>query len=81
MYLSPASEQKLTLLGDDRHCPPNIAALHLVDPDEFGCPARASEIDLGLSVAENMDVRRLVIVWENDHAHPMRPVRSAWICR
>ncbi len=58
------------LIGDDLHGATNIASLHAVDPRQRGDAVRSDQIDLRLSVAEHMDMGRLVVVREYDEAQP-----------
>ena len=44
---------------------------HAVGPDQFGRAIGAAKIDLGLSVAEGVNMSRLVIVHENDDPYAL----------
>jgi hypothetical protein len=56
------------LLDNDLHRAPDLPAGHSVRPNQFGPTIGTEEINLGLTVTEDMHVSRLVIVDEDDHA-------------
>lgn len=51
-----------------RTAPADFGPAHAVSPNQFRDSAESQEIDLGVTVTENMDVGRLVIVEEDNHA-------------
>jgi hypothetical protein len=58
MNLIPSLEQIVLLLAHDPHGAANLALLHLVGPHELRLSIAAHKIDLRLTIAENVDVRR-----------------------
>jgi hypothetical protein len=67
MYFVPSGKQRLAVLFHQPHAFADVGMLHSDGPDQFG-PATGGgrEIYLCLSVAEDMYMRRLMIVRE-DH--------------
>lgn len=64
------------MLGHHLHCASDIAAFHSVDPDQLGHAIGGREIDLGLAVAEDMDMGGFVVIDEDDDAQSMGSVDS-----
>jgi hypothetical protein len=62
MDFPPPNQQTLSLFDHDLHGPPDRASLHSVDPNQLGRAIRAGKIDLGMTIAEHMDMCGLVVV-------------------
>jgi hypothetical protein len=67
MDVLPPGQQRRLRLGNNPHGATNLAAGHAIGPDQLRRSARASQVDLGLTVTEYVDVGRVVIVNEDDH--------------
>jgi hypothetical protein len=65
MNVLPLGEQQRLLLDNDPHGATGLAARHAIGPDQIRGAVGAQQIDLGLTVAENVDVHRWVIIHEN----------------
>ncbi len=59
------------VIGHDFHDAPQLSTRHAVGPDQFRGAAGAAQIDLGLSIAEGVNVGRLVIVHEDDDPYAL----------
>jgi len=46
----------------------HVAATHVVGPNQFRRTVRSAEVNLGLAVTEDMDVRVPMVVGEDDDA-------------
>lgn len=60
----------------DPHGATDFGTGHAFGPDQFRFAGSTAQIDLGLPIAENMDMRRFVIVDENDDAKSASPKHS-----
>jgi hypothetical protein len=76
MYLSPSLQEVSLLFLHDLHGPPDIAAGHADSEDQLGLAGGADEIDLGFAITEHVDMRRLVIVDEDDEAQAVSAVHG-----
>jgi hypothetical protein len=65
MDFPPLRQQKRLVFRHEAHGFANLSAGHALSPDKLGI---AQQIDLRMAVAKHMNVGRLVIVGENDHA-------------
>jgi hypothetical protein len=72
MDFPPSRQQVVPPLYDDLHGATNVASLHAVDPYQRRNTFGADQIDLRLSVAEYMDMSRLVVIGEDDEAQAAR---------
>jgi hypothetical protein len=68
MDLLPSCQKSSPLSGNKAHCASDLAPLHAYRPHQLSLPVGTRQIDLGLTVAKNMHVRRHVIIGENDNA-------------
>jgi hypothetical protein len=68
MDLLPSCQKGSPLSGNKAHCASDLAPLHAYRPHQLSLPVGTRQIDLGLTVAKNMHVRRHVIIGENDNA-------------
>ena len=59
------------MFENDPHRATHLAARHALGPDQVRRAVGTQQIDLGLTVTEDVDVRRRVIVDENDDAPAM----------
>lgn len=59
------------LLDNDSHSAANLAAVHTVSSNQFRGAVSTEQIDLGLTVTEDVDVSRPVIVGEDNHAQAL----------
>jgi hypothetical protein len=66
MNLSPSRRELMLPVFNESHGAPHVVAFHAVSPDQFRLAAWADKIDLGLTVAKDVDVRRLMIIGK-DH--------------
>jgi hypothetical protein len=80
MDFPPSREQHRAVLQDKGHRAPNLAAFHTNRPDQFGRAIGAGKIDLCLTVALDMDMRRLVVVGENHDLQP-RCAKDRYHCK
>jgi hypothetical protein len=71
--LPPGKQQRLPL-DHDPHGTAHISAGHVLSPDQVGDAIGTEEIDLGLTVTE--DVSRHMVVDEDDDAEAMRTKHS-----
>jgi hypothetical protein len=71
MDFPPSRQQSLAPLDDDLHGAPNVASLHAIDPCQRRDALGSDQIDLRLSVAEDMDMSQLMVVHEGDEAQAM----------
>jgi hypothetical protein len=76
MDLLPACQQESLLLAHDTHGAADLAAAHGVGPDQRRAARGAAQVDLGLAVTEDVDVRRQVVVDEDDHAQALGTKRG-----
>ena len=76
MNVLPPSQQQRLLLGNDPQSTADLAAGHAVGPDQFRRATGTEQVDLGLTVAEDMDVSRPMVVDEDDHAQAMSTKHS-----
>jgi hypothetical protein len=65
MNFSPARQQYGLVRGDDIDGAAHIVAFHAFGPDQLRSTIRPDQIDLGVAVAEHVNVRRLMVVDEN----------------
>ena len=56
---------------DDPQGAADLAPGHSIGPDQLGHASDAAQADLGLAVAEHVDMSRLVVVGEDDHAQAL----------
>jgi hypothetical protein len=68
MDVLPSLQQKTLMLDHDPHCASYFAAGHSVGPKQIGRILCPEQVDLGLAIPEDMDMRRLVIIDVDDHA-------------
>jgi hypothetical protein len=68
MNTLPSGQQQRLVLDYDPHRTADLAAGHAISPDQFGGSVGPEQIDPGVTVTEDVDMRRLVIVDEDDHA-------------
>jgi hypothetical protein len=66
-FLPPGQQERL-LLDHDPHGAADLAAGHAIGPNQFGGSVGPEQIDPGVTITEDVDVSRLVIVDEDDHA-------------
>jgi hypothetical protein len=66
MNVPPACQQVVKLLDDNPHCAANVAALHAFNGHNLKHAINAKQVYLGVTIAEHMDMRRLVIINENN---------------
>ncbi len=59
------------MLSDHAHGAANLSALHAFGPNQFRRAVPACQVDLGMTVAEYMDMGRFMIVHEDDDAETM----------
>jgi hypothetical protein len=62
----PALDQKCLLLRHDFHGATDLGAVHAVGPNQDGSTIDATQINFRLTVTEDVNVRRSVIVREDD---------------
>jgi hypothetical protein len=62
MNVSPTRQQMIKLVDHNPHCASNVAALHAVNGHNLRHAINAKQVYLGVAIAENMDMRRLVII-------------------
>ena len=55
------------LLAHDLHGPAGLAPVHALEPNQLRGPADTPEIDVGLTITEDVHVNRLMIIGEDDH--------------
>jgi hypothetical protein len=72
MDFPPPRQKVVPPLYDDLHGATNVTSLHAVDPHKRRRAIGADQIDLRLSVAEYMDMSRLVVIGEDDEAQAAR---------
>jgi len=63
----PPGQQHCLRLGNNPHGASNFTSGHAISPYQFWQSSWARQVDLGLTVSVYVDVRRLVIVNEDDH--------------
>ena len=56
------------MLDHDPDCASYFAAGHSVGPNQFGRILCSEQVDLGLPISADMDMRRTVIIDVDDHA-------------
>jgi hypothetical protein len=71
MDLLPTCQQECLLLDYDAHGTADLAAAHAVCPDQLRDAPNPAHVYLGLAVTEDVDMRWLVIVGEDDHTQAM----------
>jgi hypothetical protein len=71
MNVPPPGQQYRPSLANDPHRATHLAARHTIGPDQVRRAIGTQRIDLGLTVTEDVDVRRRVIINENDDAQAM----------
>jgi hypothetical protein len=71
MDFLPTSEQDRLLLKDNPHRTADLNAGHAFDPNQLRIAIGASQIDLGMTVTEDVNMGRLVIVNKDDHAQTL----------
>lgn len=76
MDLSPTCEQGFLLFGHDLHGAAHIAALHAFYGHDLWPAVGSQQVDLGVSVAEHVDMGRRMVIDEDDEAQAMRAVDS-----
>jgi hypothetical protein len=62
----PALDQQCLLLPNDFHGATDLGAVHAVGPNQDGSTIDATQINFRLTVTEDVNVRRSVIVREDD---------------
>jgi hypothetical protein len=72
MEVLPPFEQAVAMVGDKRHRTPDLVSLHAIGSNQLGRSVRANEVDLGLSVPEDMDVSGFVIIEIDNDLKSMR---------
>jgi hypothetical protein len=68
MNVLPSSQQKRQVLADDPHGAADLPTRHVFGPHEARPAVRADQVDLGFSIPEYVDVRRQMVVEEDDDA-------------
>jgi len=68
MNALPPRRQQRPLRDNDPHGATDLAAGHAVSRDQLWDTARASQVDLGVTVTEDVDVSRMVVVNIDHHA-------------
>jgi hypothetical protein len=76
MYFSPPHQQFRLPLRDNLHRAADFIAFHSVYPDQFWRAIFAQQVYLCLPIAENVNVRGLVIVEENDGSQTLAAVNG-----
>jgi hypothetical protein len=71
MDLLPPSQQQHLLLKINPHSTADLNAGHTFDPNKFRGAIGTSQIDLGMTVTEDVNMGWLVIVDKDDHAQAM----------
>jgi hypothetical protein len=67
MDLLPSGQQQYLLLKNYPHGAADLGAGHTFSPDQFRGAISTVQIDLSMTVTEDVDVGRQVIVDEDDH--------------
>ena len=71
MDVPPTRSQHRLLFGNDLQGTANFGAGHAASPYQAGFIASAEQIDLLLSITENVNMSRRVVVNENYHSKAM----------
>jgi adenosylmethionine-8-amino-7-oxononanoate aminotransferase len=71
MDILPSGKEQRLLLENEPHGTADFTAGHTFSPNQFGCAVGTKQINLGMTVTEDVDVSRLVIVNEDNHAQTM----------
>src|SRR5262249_43184140 len=66
MNLSPALQQRGLVRDYYFQSAPDFVALHAFSPNQGGIAVSSDEVDLGLSVTKDVNMRGLVVIGEND---------------
>jgi hypothetical protein len=73
MNLLPFGQQQRVLLSHHPHGAPNISPAHPVGGEKFRTTGCSAQIDLRLSVTKDVNMRRTVVIDEDDHAQSVCP--------
>jgi hypothetical protein len=73
MDVLPPGQQQRLLVNHDPHGLTNFAAGHALRPDQARGAAGTKQIDLGLTVTEDMVMSRVMVVNEDDHVAGRAP--------
>jgi len=68
MDVLPSLQQERQLLGDDPDGAADLAARHVVGPDEVWSALGSDQVDLGFSIAEYVNVGRQMVIDVDDDA-------------
>jgi hypothetical protein len=68
MDILPSGKEQHLLLDNETHGTADFAVSHAFSPDQFGCAVGTAQIDLGMTITEDVNVSWLVIINEDDHA-------------
>jgi len=80
MDFLPPSEQERLLLKDNPHSTADVNAGHALNPNQFWGTIGTAQIDLGMTVTEDVNMGRLVIVNKDDHAQALSAKNSDHSC-
>jgi hypothetical protein len=66
MDILPSGEQQRLLFDHNPYGAAHLAAVHALGRDQLGCTTSADEIDLGVTVPEDVDMRRFMVIDKDD---------------
>jgi hypothetical protein len=74
-FLPPSQQQRL-LFKNNPHRAADLNTGHAIHPNQFGRAIGTSQIDLGMTITENVNMGRLMIVNKDDHTQPVSAKHS-----
>jgi hypothetical protein len=76
MDFLPPSQQQHLLFKNNPQRAADLNAGHAIHPNQLGRAIGTPQIDLGMTITENVNMGRLVIVNKDDHTQPVSAKHS-----
>jgi hypothetical protein len=74
-FLPPSQQQRL-LFKNNPHRAADINTGHAINPNHLRSAIGTSQIELGMTITENVNMGRLMIVNKDDHTQPVSAKHS-----